>query len=68
MSLSPRARRGRLSLVLTVLGIVALLVPLGAVSAKAPPKVVDVQILSLNDFHGQLEPASTSSSSGRIGA
>src|SRR5687768_9175075 len=34
-------------------------------NAKPP---VNVQILGLNDFHGQLEPALTSSSSGRIGS
>jgi 5'-nucleotidase len=32
---------------------------------KVTPRQVDLQVLALNDFHGQLEP-STSSSSGRI--
>jgi 5'-nucleotidase len=44
-----------------------LVMALGAVSVAGaiPPKIIDVQILALNDFHGNLEPPS--GSSGRIG-
>ena len=46
------------------------------VSAKPPPggqaeqnaQTTDVQILALNDFHGQLRPPDSASSGGRIGA
>ncbi len=46
------------------------------VSAKPPPggqaeqnaQTTDVQILALNDFHGQLRPPDSTSSGGRIGA
>ena len=45
-------------------------------SAKPPPggpgeqhaQTTDVQILALNDFHGQLRPPDSTSSGGRIGA
>ncbi len=41
---------------------------LGAVSVAGaiPPKIIDVQLLAINDFHGNLEPPS--GSSGRIGS
>ncbi len=45
---------------LALLAVVAL-----SVTAK-PPEMVDVQILAVNDFHGNLEPPA--GSSGRIGA
>jgi 5'-nucleotidase len=54
-----------------------LIVGVPIASATPPPdspagskaKTTDIQILGLNDFHGQLEPISaTASSSGRIGA
>ena len=35
------------------------------VTAERPPEVVDVQLLAINDFHGNLEPPS--GSNGRIG-
>ena len=61
---------------------VGAVVALGAVSmasvaaAKPPPggagesnaQVTKVQILALNDFHGQLRPPDATSSGGRIGA
>jgi 5'-nucleotidase len=56
----------------------ALLVALAAstASAKPPPgspaesraKTTQVQVLALNDFHGQLRPPDSTSSGGRIGA
>ncbi|MGH3332418.1 MAG: bifunctional metallophosphatase/5'-nucleotidase [Nocardioidaceae bacterium] len=34
----------------------------------APPPLIDLQVLALNDFHGQLEQVPSTSSSGRIGS
>ncbi len=45
---------------------VAALLALPAAAADAKPKDVDVQLLGLNDFHGQLEEIPATSSSGRI--
>jgi 5'-nucleotidase len=45
---------------------VAALLALPAASADAKPRDVDVQLLGLNDFHGQLEVIPATSSSGRI--
>jgi 5'-nucleotidase len=57
---------------LIALGALALtsLVAVPSVSASAKgPKPIPLQILALNDFHGQLEPINpTQSSGGRIGA
>src|SRR5688572_11640538 len=62
--MSMRARHtSRLLTFVLVLGLVA--VPLAAVAA-APPDIVQVQILAVNDFHGNLQPPS--GSSGRVGA
>ncbi len=55
----------RMLAVLLVVGL--LLVTITSVAAK-PAETVNVQILALNDFHGNLEPISSASSSGRIGA
>ena len=51
-----------------VLVAAVLVLALGAVSVAGaiPPKIIDVQLLALNDFHGNLEPPS--GSSGRIGS
>jgi len=38
----------------------------GAAVATGKPESIDLQILALNDFHGQLEAVPTSSSSGKI--
>ena len=56
----------------------AMLVPLAASTASAKPpeggpasqhaRTTEVQILALNDFHGQLRPPDATSSGGRIGA
>lgn len=51
--------------VLVLVVIIALLVTAIAPTAAAPPETIDVQILALNDFHGNLLPPS--GSSGRIG-
>jgi 5'-nucleotidase len=53
----------------TALALVAVLIlTQGAMSASKPeaPKTVDVQLLAINDFHGNLVPPS--GSSGRVGA
>jgi 5'-nucleotidase len=60
------------------LSAAALLILTVALPATAKPKpggpaeqratTIDVQILGLNDFHGQLEPVPATSSGGRIGA
>lgn len=52
-------------IVLIALLVTAVVVIAGSVNA-APPGTVDVQILAVNDFHGNLEPPL--GSSGRIGA
>src|SRR6186997_1975272 len=49
--------------------VVALLVPTAVLAAKppnTPPGSVDVQLLAINDFHGNLQPPS--GSSGRVGS
>jgi 5'-nucleotidase len=54
-----------------VLGVVAVVVGLmvaGSGTAAPEPSTVDVQILAVNDFHGNLEPIPSTSSSGRIGS
>jgi 5'-nucleotidase len=56
--------------------LIILSVAVTGVSAKPPPgnpgesnaKTTKIQILSLNDFHGQLRPPDETSSGGRIGA
>ena len=53
----------------TLLVALALLVPSATSAAKppnTPPGSVDVQLLAINDFHGNLQPPS--GSSGRVGA
>lgn len=54
------------ALVLTTLPALGRAPDGGQASAKA--QTTEVQILALNDFHGNLEPISSTSSSGRIGA
>ena len=68
--MSRSAKRGRIPLTVAALATaisVATLSPASSADSAAPdaPKEVRLQILALNDFHGQLEPSS-SSSSGRI--
>jgi 5'-nucleotidase len=50
-----------------LLGAVLLTLPATA-GAKGGPSTLEVQILGLNDFHGQLQPVPATSSGGRIGA
>ncbi|HET9416413.1 MAG TPA: bifunctional metallophosphatase/5'-nucleotidase [Candidatus Limnocylindria bacterium] len=67
MTRTPTARRAFALLTALVL-LLAMAAPSVAVGPNSK-KPVDVQILGLNDFHGQLEPVvATSSSGGRIGA
>jgi len=58
----PRGRGGLSLVVLAGLLVTALGVP---IVTAAPSGIVDVQLLAMNDFHGNLEPPS--GSSGRIG-
>lgn len=52
--------------ILLALVIGLLILPLGAITAAPPkPGLVNVQILALNDFHGNLQPPA--GSSGRVG-
>ena len=65
-------KRFRAAIVL-LLGL-TLIVGVPVASAKPPPgkadkaKTTEIQILALNDFHGQLRPPDSTSSGGRIGA
>jgi 5'-nucleotidase len=57
-----------MSVVMAVLATIALVVPAGALAAKpgvTPPHAVNVQLLAINDFHGNLEPPG--GSGGRVG-
>jgi 5'-nucleotidase len=61
-------RRRRLTVAMAVLATISLFVPAGALGAKppvTPPHAVNVQLLAINDFHGNLEPPS--GSGGRVG-
>jgi len=54
---------------MAVLATLSLVLPAGAVGAKppiTPPHAVNVQLLAINDFHGNLQPPS--GSGGRIGS
>jgi 5'-nucleotidase len=62
-------RRRRLTLAIAVLATISLVVPAGALGRKPstnPPHAVNVQLLAINDFHGNLEPPS--GSGGRVGS
>jgi 5'-nucleotidase len=66
-------RTHRLRRFLAIVSSIALILTMTAPTALAKkpdqlPVPVDVQILGLNDFHGQLEPAPFTSSAGRIGS
>jgi 5'-nucleotidase len=53
---------------MAVLATIALIFPAGALGARpavTPPSAVNVQLLAINDFHGNLEPPS--GSGGRVG-
>ena len=56
----PRALQPRLPRLAAALALVALLVPTAATQAarpaNTPPGNVDVQLLAINDFHGNLQP------------
>jgi len=68
LSMPPtRASRRRMTIA-TLLVSLALIVPAAVSAAKPtkPPKTVDVQLLAINDFHGNLQPPS--GSGGRIGS
>ena len=73
-SRTPRATSRKIVALAAAAMLVALAAPF--VSAKPPPggpaetkgKTTEVQILALNDFHGQLRPPDSTSSGGRIGA
>ena len=68
-------KRGKLAAIVT-LGV-ACVTALASVAAAEPPPAgpgeqqaqkTEVQVLALNDFHGQLRPPDATSSGGRIGA
>ena len=62
-------RQRLLTLVLVLLATLSLVIPAGTLAAKpanTPPHAVNVQLLAINDFHGNLEPPS--GSSGRVGS
>jgi 5'-nucleotidase len=67
--LAPRGR-GKLLAALSVAALTSvtmLSTPSNAATAAAEkPHKIDLQVLAINDFHGQLEPVPTTSSSGRI--
>lgn len=52
------------SLLVMILALSLIAIPAGAIPASS----VSVQILALNDFHGNLEPIPPTSSSGRVGS
>ena len=57
-------RRLSISL-LAIVGAAVTMAVAGIVSAAPPPKTVNVQLLAINDFHGNLQPPA--GSSGRVG-
>ena len=64
-------RLRRFMAMLTSIAVILMMTAPTVLAAKPtkPIKPVDIQILGLNDFHGQLQPVPpTSSSGGRIGA
>jgi 5'-nucleotidase len=59
----------RMTMFVALLGLLVLAVGMPTAAAKVDgPKRTEIQILGLNDFHGQLEPVPATSSGGRIGA
>jgi 5'-nucleotidase len=63
-----------LMVLVTIIALLSLLVAPAALAKPAKPvpppkpaKTVSVQLLAINDFHGNLQPIDVSSSSGRIG-
>ena len=65
------SRRGFLPSAVLAIGVTMLVVALAApgfaiAKNDKPPKTVDVQLLAINDFHGNLKPPT--GSSGRVGA
>src|SRR5688500_2670940 len=68
-------KRGQLAAVVA-LGVGSLTVVASVAGAEPPPdgrgeqqaQTTEVQVLALNDFHGQLRPPDATSSGGRIGA
>ena len=69
MPLPERARRGRGFLPLAILALVAILIPVGVLAARPPaPPPVDIQILNVSDWHGNLDPASAAGGSWNVSA
>lgn len=69
-NVSGRSRRRvrRLKLVLPVIAALAIIAPMAVSAGDKPEKTEKIQILGLNDFHGQLEFGPPAASSGfRIG-
>jgi 5'-nucleotidase len=57
--------KSRMRYVLLFAAVLVMALGAFSVAGAIPPKIIDVQILAVNDFHGNLEPPS--GSSGRIG-
>ena len=58
LSISPRpSRRGPLALAL--FAVVALVIPGAVLAKKAPPPPVNLQVLNVSDWHGNLDPVGT---------
>ena len=66
LSMPPTRASRRRTTIATVLVALALVLPATVSAAKPTPKTVDVQLLAINDFHGNLLPPS--GSGGRIGS
>jgi 5'-nucleotidase len=65
-----RTKRARLATAVLTAGVVAMGLAAATIPAQAKPvkaRTTNIQILGLNDFHGQLEPVPSTSSGGRIG-
>jgi 2',3'-cyclic-nucleotide 2'-phosphodiesterase (5'-nucleotidase family) len=66
MRLMDSAQRSRAAiLLLAIATTLILLIPAGAVAVK-PPQTVDIQILDISDWHGQLEPISIAGLAGGV--
>ncbi|MBI3746100.1 MAG: hypothetical protein HY264_06170 [Chloroflexi bacterium] len=69
MPLPERAHRWRGFLPIAVLALAAVLIPAGVLAAKPPPPLpVDIQILNVSDWHGNVDPPSSAGGAWNISA
>jgi 2',3'-cyclic-nucleotide 2'-phosphodiesterase (5'-nucleotidase family) len=61
-------RRPRRSLAVAIFAILVLTIPSGAAAHFKPPAPVDIQILNVSDWHGNLDPASANGGAWNISA